>query len=375
LLATHFGIVSPVAPLANLLLVPLAPMLVLVALAATVLSTVAAAPAQVLLDGLHGALEGLSSAVSAAPGACFLVPVPSPAASALSVMLLALAVLLPRSPGRLRLALAAAATLCLLAPPSWAPRSSSVTVLDTGHGLAVLLDSGKSQVLVDAGGRGRGIGDRVLLPALRARGALTLDAVIVSHEDVDHLNALEDLLVSVRPGALVVGESFGASPPARRVVDSARGRGVPVVRVRAGDSLRLPGLHLDVLQPAAAGGRENDDSLVLRARLPASRVLLPGDLEDQGMARLLMAGQDLRVDVGILPHHGSAGADLRDALAAACDAGVFVGSGSVPAGAGEVVVTPRPAVVLWTARLGAVILPCDGSVVPASLPLERFRHQ
>ena len=50
----------------------------------------------------------------------------------------------------------------------------------------------------------------------------------------------------------------------------------------------------------------NNSSLVLRASIDGTRILLPGDAEVEAQQALLDAGTDLRADVLKVPHHGSA---------------------------------------------------------------------
>ena len=74
------------------------------------------------------------------------------------------------------------------------------------------------------------------------------------------------------------------------------------------------GLH--VLHPPArgVGGGDNANSLVLLVQHQRRRILLPGDLEGEGLHRLL-AGPPLRCDVAMAPHHGSAASRPADFVA------------------------------------------------------------
>jgi competence protein ComEC len=82
-------------------------------------------------------------------------------------------------------------------------------------------------------------------------------------------------------------------------------RYLPPGRISAGEILRIPGATIEVLAPARpVPGAGNDDSTVLRVRAGDLTVLLPGDVEEEGVRRLLNGERDLSADVLVLPHHG-----------------------------------------------------------------------
>ena len=156
----------------------------------------------------------------------------------------------------------------------------------------------------------------------------------ISHWDSDHFNALPRVLAQTQVGMLVLPPTLAeARPPAwleRTVAER-------VVAAQAGGELRLAGgAHVDILAPRRpwlAGTRDeaNDNSVVLRVSYGSVHVLLPGDLDAAGVARMVRdaraAGRSLRAQVLVLPHHGrqvARTADLLDAAAptwaiASCD--------------------------------------------------------
>ena len=74
----------------------------------------------------------------------------------------------------------------------------------------------------------------------------------------------------------------------------------------AGDHFSLGDVSIEVLHPPSIGpeGNENARSMVLMLRHAGHSILLTGDLEGPGLARVLaMAAQP--VDILMSPHHGS----------------------------------------------------------------------
>ncbi|HEU4395002.1 MAG TPA: ComEC/Rec2 family competence protein, partial [Planctomycetota bacterium] len=365
-LAHHFGTFAPVTAPANLLLVPLASLalglgapLLAIGLVAPGLSAPAGDAVAAVLDGLARSLERL-------PGAWYAIP--PPPAALLWTQGAALAAAAARPSGGTLFAAAAALAALGAVPSALPPRpdAPSLLVLDAGHGLSVLADAGTARLLGDAGGRGPRVTDLAVLPALRARGALALDALVLSHEDLDHLSSARAVIETARVGVLVVAEGFGRSADASAVLDAAGREGVPVIRVAAGDRLLWPGLEARVLHPPRGGGpplTDNGGSLVVLVRMDGLAALLPGDLEGPPLDALVRSAGDLRAGVLLLPHHGSPSAGDLAALAAATGATIVVASSGPSTRRVDRVPSPCAPRFLATDAEGAVLITREG-VVP-----------
>jgi competence protein ComEC len=194
--------------------------------------------------------------------------------------------------------------------PGWPATGWVVVACDVGQGDAVVVSTGEPgrAVLVDTG-----TDDGAVDGCLRRLGVVALPLVVLSHMHADHVGGLAAALDGRTVGAVAVGPVRDPSSAYARVRAITAAAGAPVVELRAGQSLRWPGLGLDVLAPvhppAAVDGEDgtavNDVSVVLRARTPIGRVLLTGDVELLAQAELLTSGADLRAEVLKVPHHGS----------------------------------------------------------------------
>lgn len=334
LVAYHFGLFTPYAPLLSIILLPvmiavLIPAYVSMALAlpmpnlAAHVGDLAAAAAGALtqLVGLLGHLPGLSVDL-------FAVPVWLVVLCYVTTCLWALA-----RRWRPAFSAAAAATLALAAAtaltqrPAPAPADGELHVLSVGHGAMTLLHApdGKTY-LFDAGSLGStNAYQQVLRPFLRAKRLPPPQRVFVSHANIDHYNALPGLLRRTPPRLAYLNESFGRradNPPGvRRLMEAFAGRGVEIVRLGAGKRVRLgPKTSVEVLWPP--GDRQaaldvNDSSLVLRLVCGARSVLIPADVRPAVQTELAarQAGS-IAADVLMLPHHGSASPALKQFIEA-----------------------------------------------------------
>ena len=88
-----------------------------------------------------------------------------------------------------------AGELLFIRTPNLSERELRIVMLDVGQGDCFLLSSGKNHVLLDCGSSSReDVGEEVLLPALRYYGIGTLQALILTHGDSDHVNGIPPLL-------------------------------------------------------------------------------------------------------------------------------------------------------------------------------------
>ncbi|HEV7281157.1 MAG TPA: ComEC/Rec2 family competence protein [Pirellulaceae bacterium] len=194
-----------------------------------------------------------------------------------------------------------------------------ITTLAVGHASAALIETREGAILCDAGfGGSPRIGARTIAAALWSSGRTHLDAVVISHQDADHFNSLAELTRFASIGIVYVPEGFfdgsdGLANELERVLDR---EGIPWETIRAGDALIAgEGITSDddsavptirVLHPPAGfvGDSDNAESVTLLVESAGQTVLLPGDLEKNGMERLLAL--DLPpIDVTLAPHHGS----------------------------------------------------------------------
>jgi competence protein ComEC len=177
-------------------------------------------------------------------------------------------------------------------------------------------------MLYDAGQMGAPwTGARAISECLWDRGYRRLDAVVLSHPDIDHYNALPELLEKFSVGAVYVSPVMFEK--GKRSVAELRGEidrhGVPVREVRAGDRLRAgDDCLVEVLHPPRNGilGSDNANSLVLAVEYRGRRIVLPGDLESPGLDDML-AEEPRQCEVLMAPHHGSRKSN-SPALAAWC---------------------------------------------------------
>lgn len=241
------------------------------------------------------------------------------------------------------------------------------TFLSVGHGCSVLLElPGGERILYDAGRLGSPrAGARSVAGYLWRRGITRLDAIVLSHADVDHYNAVPELLEKFRVGVIYVTPAMllDEGEAMRTLLAAIRAARVPLRETWSGDRLRVRGgCLLEVWHPTRGGvlGGDNANSLVLDVEYLGRRILLTGDLESPGLDDLL-AESPCHCDVILTPHHGSARSN-PPGFAAWSTPQLAIVSGSFNDRRPEVdrAYRDRGARVLNTADKGAITVTIDG---------------
>lgn len=171
---------------------------------------------------------------------------------------------------------------------------ATLTILDVGQGSAALATwpDGR-RWLIDGG-----YPNRDVLAWLRREGIRTLDVVVATHGDLDHVGGLKPVLEHLEVGALRLS-GFDGLDELRQL---ARDRGVPIVDDPA---TRL-------YPQAPTGQSRNEDSIVLQAEHAGLRALLPADIGPETEEDLVdWIGP---ADVLVLSHHGSSTSTSQDFL-------------------------------------------------------------
>lgn len=189
-----------------------------------------------------------------------------------------------------------------------APNQFWVDVLDVGQGNGVLVRTRSHTLLYDAGARwrsGRDAAQAAILPFMRTQAIRSLDALVISHEDNDHVGGVSSLLTRYTPDFMV--SSFDARALAKDAKADSKLLGCSRLQ-----SWWWDGVLFQVFQaPGLAGSlnpkvnSSNNRSCILRVSFGDEAVLIPGDIEVQAENAMAAWPHLLQANLLVAPHHGS----------------------------------------------------------------------
>jgi competence protein ComEC len=189
-----------------------------------------------------------------------------------------------------------------------------LTALDVGHGQAILAQlPGTRNVLFDAGSMyKKDIGSRIVTPFLDYEGIARLDAIVISHGDLDHINGIPEIVEHCRVEHLYATDSFLAAaqtePAPRLLVDWLQSKGRKLELLP--ESMNSGPATVRTIWPPTDSSlvqalSDNDRSVVSLIRFNAAGVLLCSDIESWAQRRIMEQTLPSALQVAVAPHHGS----------------------------------------------------------------------
>lgn len=211
------------------------------------------------------------------------------------------------------------------------PRAGVLTVsfLDVGQGDAIYIEAPNGrQMLVDGGA-----GPAVLreLGEVMVFGDRSIDAVIGTHPDKDHIGGLAGVLSRYDVGVFVDPGMPNDTIAWRVLEEEIVSRGVPRKIARRGMRIDMgSGVIVDVLSPERTprGADTNSASIITKISYGESSFLLTGDAPKKIEERLIaLDGVRLESDVLKAGHHGSRTSTSERFLAAVAPSLAVISSG------------------------------------------------
>ncbi|MBQ3503193.1 MAG: DNA internalization-related competence protein ComEC/Rec2 [Oscillospiraceae bacterium] len=200
--------------------------------------------------------------------------------------------------------------LCTALLLSWyAPgdQKSGITMLDVGQGQCILLHSEGRTFLVDCGGDSDKDAAELAVRTLLSRGIRSLDGVILTHYDRDHMGGLPYLLTRIGTPLLILPDTEDRGRGQLLPVEDAEVAAVSdTLTVEYGDT------RLTVFGPIYYG-YSNENSLCILFETENCDILITGDRSAYGERMLLRQYALPDVDILVAGHHG-AGDSTSDQL-------------------------------------------------------------
>lgn len=196
-----------------------------------------------------------------------------------------------------------------------------MTIIDVGQGNASLVELPKGQVmLIDGGGFSDqsvfDVGHRIVGPVLLKKRIRTIDILVLSHPDSDHLNGLVYMVKHFNIGEIWATGETSDSEAYREFREIIRERRIPLPDfVTLNRNRQINGTTVRILYPPpdALNRMEqgiwpdrNNNSMVVSVSMGSASVLFPGDVMADAEKEMIACHPDgLKSRILIAPHHGS----------------------------------------------------------------------
>jgi competence protein ComEC len=188
-------------------------------------------------------------------------------------------------------------------------------MVDVGQGDAMALQvPGRRALMIDSGGSPFGggsfdIGARVVEPALWARGMTSLDTLLLTHGDPDHIGGATTLVEDFNPHAVWQGIAVPRAMPLQAILAAAAASGIAVEERRQGEEFHIGAARVLLLHPPPPDWERqrvrNDDSVVLEVLYGDVALLLTGDISSDVEREIIPRLISAKTRVLKVAHHGS----------------------------------------------------------------------
>jgi competence protein ComEC len=189
-----------------------------------------------------------------------------------------------------------------------------LTALDVGHGQAIVARlPGKANILFDAGSLYKSdIGRRIVAPFLDYGGISKIDAIIISHNDVDHINGIPEIAEHCKVNGVYANSAFSSRTDkwgtAKFLEESLYEKRLEIhslgkeLSLASRAKIRILWPTEQILQNEELS--DNDRSVVTLIEFAGREILLCSDIGKFAQRELLRLYPELKADVVVLPHHG-----------------------------------------------------------------------
>ena len=179
----------------------------------------------------------------------------------------------------------------------------TVHFLDVGEGDATLIESLGHFLLMDGGDRDH---SSFVVSYLKKQGISTLDYVIASHFDDDHINGIVGALHVFTVSEMLEPGYAGTTNVYQSLKNIESQKSIVPVVPKVGDSYSMGSISFTVVGPTNySHDEENDNSLCVLVTCGNNRFLFTGDAQETSEKEICGTGISLSADVLEAGHHGS----------------------------------------------------------------------
>lgn len=187
-----------------------------------------------------------------------------------------------------------------------APGEITVHFINVGKGDAILIQSQEVTILIDGGGRWAWVVEKVV-SYLSEQGVKTIDAIVSTHPDTDHIGGLLAVIKKFQVKAVYDSGKIHTSKTFEDYLLLIDEKEITYYTPRRGETLNIGDLELLVLHPVDDVEQYslNNASIVLRLEYGNISFLFTGDAGRRVEQEILHSGLPIKSTVLKVGHHGT----------------------------------------------------------------------
>lgn len=197
------------------------------------------------------------------------------------------------------------------------PQELEVHFIDIGQGDAILVrtKNGKN-MLIDSGSAKE---SHRLIDYLHSEGIQSLDVVIATHPDEDHIGSMSEVIRKFKIGSFYMPNKTHTTLSFEEMIAMLKEKKIEVIQANAGNTIPLDEeIELFIMNPDDRIYTDNNNySVVTKLTYQKNSFLFTGDIDAVNEYVLISEfGDKLDSDILKLAHHGSSGSSSPDFIRA-----------------------------------------------------------
>lgn len=177
---------------------------------------------------------------------------------------------------------------------------SQVTYINVGQGDSTLIQNNNQTVLIDAG-HGDGY-ENASLNYLKEHSINTLDALILTHCDADHINDAKIIIYQLNVKKIYMSSRTSSSYTYMKLLNTIKEKKKKITVPKVGDTFQVGVGSIEFIGVGEGAQNNNDSSLCMRYDDGYHRFVFTGDAAESMEKKL----NKVQCDVFQAGHHGSA---------------------------------------------------------------------
>lgn len=204
--------------------------------------------------------------------------------------------------------------------------SISITMLDVGQGMSLLIEQDGHYMLYDGGSRKA---SSYVVAYLQQHDITSLDYMVASHYDEDHIAGLVGVLNTTAVKKALTPDYTVDSKIYQSFISALEDSGETVQHPIAGDGYAFGNANFQVVSPGSFTYEgDNNNSIAIRIVFGDFSCIITGDAEEEAEADMLSSGLALQSDLYVVGHHGSSSSSSEAFLDAVQPEYAFISVGA-----------------------------------------------